>query len=65
MDRIEQGKRILREEHRIKDGVDYALAYKYGKTRIICCDVYKDTIAEVFGALGLTIDDWAIWEAFQ
>jgi hypothetical protein len=47
-------KSLLREEHRIKHGCDYALTVKYGEVHLLCQEVWLDTIQEVAGSLNIT-----------
>lgn len=35
----------MREEHRLKVNVDYAIALKYGQAHLVCCWVFFDTLA--------------------
>lgn len=44
---IEEMKKELREDYRIKDGCDYAIVHKYGETHVLCASVYYDSVAEV------------------
>lgn len=58
---IEAMKADLREQ-RIKDGTDYALLHKYGKTRVLCNDVWVNAIREVAEHHGITIHSWHTYE---
>jgi len=60
MNKIEELKTLLRED-RIKHGVDYAILHKYGKTRVMCDEVWRQSIEEAAAKLELTIDDWHIY----
>jgi len=59
---IDQWKLELREEYRIKDGVDYATAFKYGKLRIYCHEVYKERIEEEAVKFNLNIASLETWK---
>jgi len=61
MDRIEELKHLLRDERRVKYGVDYAITHKYGKTHVMCNEVWRKSIEEVAAKLQLVIDDWHIY----
>jgi hypothetical protein len=52
---IEQLKEILREDHRLKHGVDYALMHKYERTHVLCHPVWENIIQEVAQQLNLEI----------
>lgn len=41
--------------HRIKKGVDYALAFKYGDLHVLCQELYEDTVREVLKRHGIGI----------
>lgn len=41
--------------HRIKKGVDYALAFKYGELHVLCQELYEDTVREVLNRHGIDI----------
>lgn len=36
----------LREEHRLKQNIDYAFTYKYEQLHVVCQEVYEDLIRE-------------------
>jgi hypothetical protein len=57
MNKIEALKALLRED-RIKHGVDYAILHKYGKTRVLCDEVWRQSIEAVAAKIELPIDDW-------
>lgn len=44
----------LRDEHRIKRNVDYAIQQKYGSSYLLCTDVFLPTILRAAEAIGLT-----------
>ncbi len=37
----------LRNEHRLKNGTDYAIVSKYDEIRLMCSLIYVETIQEV------------------
>jgi len=39
--------RMLRENHRLKQNIDYCWLYKYDELHILCHAVYKDVILEM------------------
>jgi len=41
--------------HRIKKGVDYALAFKYGDLHVLCQELYEDTVRDVLTRHGIAI----------
>lgn len=59
---VEDWKLALREDDRIKHGVDYAVACKYGELRIYCHAVYQSTIVERAVEYGLTVTSIETWE---
>lgn len=52
---------MLREEHRLKRGVDYAVAHKFGEVRIYCNELFRDTIVATAHERGITITSIEIW----
>jgi len=46
MDKIAKFHAELADE-RIKQNVDYAMSYKYGKAHLLCCEVFKDRIVKM------------------
>ena len=42
---------------RIKPGVDFSVVHKYGETRILCYEGFKDGILEAAQRTGLIIDE--------
>lgn len=53
---LEAAKAELRSELRIKLNTDYAVITKGGKVRVLCCQVYEDSIREVFERHSVVID---------
>ena len=45
----------LRDEHRIKRNVDFAVLHKYGKTQVMCHAIWYPTIKDVFNRHGISI----------
>lgn len=64
-DSIEQWQLALREDDRIKLGVDYAVARKYGELHVYCNAVYQATIAERAVEFGVTITSIETWERHE
>lgn len=58
---IEDWKRALREDDRIKHGVDYATAQKYGELRVYCNELFRDRIIETAEQHGVTITSIETW----
>jgi hypothetical protein len=56
-DKIAQLKELL-ADIRIKHGVDYVILHKYKVTRVMCDEVWYDSIQEVAESIGLQIHDW-------
>lgn len=55
--KIEQFKDHLRQNRRLKDGVDYAVVHKYGKTYVLSHDVlWNEDIDEASDVVGLPIE---------
>jgi hypothetical protein len=52
----------LREEKRIKRGVDYAIMYKYEKMYVSTTEIYKQSILEAVDMFGLTVYALHIFE---
>lgn len=58
---LDQWAEVLREQHRIKRGVDYAVAHKYGELRVYCNELFRDTIVETARERGMTITSVETW----
>jgi len=52
---------MLRDEHRIKPNVDYAVAHKFGELRIYCNELFRDTIVATARERGITITSIETW----
>lgn len=53
--------KFMLSDIRIKHGVDYAILHKYGKTRVMCARVWRQSIEEIVAKLELEIYDWHIY----
>lgn len=51
-------KEDLRDNHRLKFNVDYSWTVKYGEIRIMCHNLFKDTISEVAKHHGVVVWYW-------
>lgn len=50
--------RELREEHRLKEGTDFAMTYKYGERHVLCTSVFEDSLREVLAKHGVPVATW-------
>lgn len=55
VEQFELAENELANIHRIKKGVDYALAFKYGELHVLCQELYEDTVRKVLNHHGVGI----------
>lgn len=57
---IEKFKEILRDEHRLKHGCDYAIIHKFGQTYIMSQIGYEHLIREQALRHGIQVTQWVL-----
>lgn len=56
--RLGQAVRELREVHRLKEGVDFAMTNKYGELHVLSHHVFRDTIKAVLKKHDVSVTTW-------
>jgi hypothetical protein len=59
---IEDMKYALRDEMRIKHGVDYAVVHKFGVTRILCHETWEEDVRKYAELHKVKIDEMFLYE---
>ena len=62
---IDKWQLALREDDRIKLGVDYAVARKYGELHVYCNAVFREAIVEKAAVFGLDVTSIETWERHE
>lgn len=52
---VDEARKLLRADWRLKENVDYAITVKYGQVHVLCNAVFEDSIRQAFRQIQVEI----------